>query len=103
MEKEKLITIQAPENSLVLTPNNTVEENINMFINWLNGQSRIADLEKAFNAGQRYGVYLQGGSYDKNDDVDFEDYLAINTENNKSILKEAIELWALNEKSTKLR
>lgn len=32
-------------------------------------------IEEAFNAGQRYGVYIQGGSYDKKDDVDFEDYI----------------------------
>lgn len=75
MREKDLITIQVPVNSLVLTSNDTVEENLKMFSNWLEGRSRISDLEKAFNAGQRYGVYLQGGSYDKQDDVDFEDYL----------------------------
>lgn len=75
MKKENLITIQVLENSLILTPKNTVEESLKMFIDWLKGQSEVSDLEKAFNAGQRYGVYLQGGSYDKQDDVDFEDYL----------------------------
>lgn len=34
------------------------------------------EIEKAHNVGTNYGVYLQGGSYDNNDNIDSEDYIS---------------------------
>lgn len=36
----------------------------------------IPEIEKAHNAGRTYGVYIQGGSYDHNDNTDSEDYVS---------------------------
>ena len=35
----------------------------------------IPEIEKAHNTGRNYGCYLQGGSYDPNDNIDSEDYI----------------------------
>lgn len=37
----------------------------------------IPEIEKAYNTGTNYGCYLQGGSYDHNDNIDIEDYISI--------------------------
>jgi hypothetical protein len=36
----------------------------------------IPEIEKAHNVGSNYGCYLQGGSYDPNDNIDSEDYIS---------------------------
>ena len=36
----------------------------------------IPEIEKAHNVGTNYGCYLQGGSYDHNDNIDGEDYIS---------------------------
>ena len=36
----------------------------------------IPEIEKAHNVGTNYGCYLQGGSYDQNDNIDVEDYIS---------------------------
>ena len=36
----------------------------------------IPQIEKAYNTGTNYGIYLQGGSYDPNDNIDIEDYIS---------------------------
>lgn len=36
----------------------------------------IPEIKKAHNVGSNYGCYLQGGSYDPNDDIDSEDYIS---------------------------
>lgn len=36
----------------------------------------IPEIEKAYNTGTNYGIYLQGGSYDPNDNIDIEDYIS---------------------------
>ena len=36
----------------------------------------IPEIEKAHNTGRNYGCYLQGGSYDPNDNIDSEDYIS---------------------------
>ncbi len=36
----------------------------------------IPEIAKAHNTGRNYGCYLQGGSYDHNDNIDSEDYIS---------------------------
>jgi hypothetical protein len=36
----------------------------------------IPEIKKAHNVGSNYGCYLQGGSYDPNDNIDSEDYIS---------------------------
>lgn len=36
----------------------------------------LPEIEKAHNVGRNYGCYLQGGSYDPNDNIDSEDYIS---------------------------
>ena len=36
----------------------------------------IPEIEKAHNTGRNYGCYLQGVSYDHNDNIDSEDYIS---------------------------
>jgi hypothetical protein len=36
----------------------------------------IPEIEKAHNTGRNYGCYLQGGSYDPNDNIDSEDFIS---------------------------
>ena len=47
-------------------------------LNWVLSQSTslIPQIEKAYNTGTNYGIYLQGGSYDPNDNIDIEDYIS---------------------------
>ena len=47
-------------------------------LEWCLSQSTplIPEIEKAHNVGRNYGCYLQGGSYDHNDNIDSEDYIS---------------------------
>lgn len=70
MNYQELFNYMHDEHDLIL-----LESEMQEIINIVNKMQEFEIIEKSFNAGQRYGVYIQGGSYDKKDDVDLEDYL----------------------------
>lgn len=58
--------------------NSQMAESLIRFKEQLLSQSTplIPEIEKAYNTGTNYGIYLQGGSYDPNDNIDIEDYIS---------------------------
>lgn len=70
MNYQELFNHMHDEHDLIL-----LEEEMQEIIYIVNKMQEFEIIEKAFNAGQKYGVYMQGGSYDKKDDVDLDDYL----------------------------
>ena len=78
------------KNEYIIVNKTTIEERIAKLENIASAYSTIKELkqilsqstplipeiEKAYNTGTNYGCYLQGGSYDHNDNIDIEDYIS---------------------------
>lgn len=74
---EELIK-EANSGKTIPSVNSQMAESLIKFKEYLLSQSTalIPQIEKAYNTGTNYGIYLQGGSYDHNDNIDIEDYIS---------------------------
>jgi len=79
MSKYIIINAEAIQKRIEeLKPKNIIQAHEVSILKEILSQSTplIPEIEKAHNVGRNYGCYLQGGSYDHNDNIDSEDYIS---------------------------